>query len=511
MLGVGGATRPPSGTTWALTETRGGCNLPPLAKYKYSCLFQAQCGSAAAGSREHAFQAALGGLRTDTRILCDVCQAFFSHGLDGVLPPALRHFNTLRSVVSRHAGVVRPAPLSDEVTGHQFLLDEGQAIRSAEPVMTELIVDAQGLQEREYKAIGSPKDLAAFNEVAFLERLHATEGKKFKIVGRLPSHEVLIARPLHADTSFGGDETFRAVARIALNYLAAEEPSLARSAGLEPMKRWVRTGNPEGDFVNFADPLADGLLLPNPFEFGHRVALGFCASTQTITARISLFGVHELAVKLGSANCPRSYIAVIDIDPSATRIEDGVDTRRFGAIAELAPMALGTFASDPQAVVERNQRTTASLLDGANARAMTARLESVVGAVNAAKPLLRFQQAAAIQQALSGQLQLAFNILAFVAKKTASMLRAEGHKAPAQFFDFVVAAEDGDVVARTHGVLAAEQVLSAIASSLLEELAKGQVAIELLRDLLEGPRGCRIAYSVLLELCAELGLIPRDG
>jgi hypothetical protein len=453
----------------------------------------------------------LGGLRTDTRILCDICQSFFSNDLDGVLPPELRHFNTLRSVVSRHRGVVHPAPISDQRTGHQFLLDERQAIKSAEPAVTAVTVDALGLQEREYKAIGDPKALAAFDEEAFLQRLNATEGKKFKVVDRLPGREVLIARPLHADTSFGGDKTFRAVARIALNHLAAEEPDLARSVGLEPLKRWVRTGNPEGDFVGFAEPLADDLLLPNPFEFGHRVALGFCAPTHTITARIVLFGVHELAVKLGSANCPQSYIAVIDIDPCATLVGHGLDTRRFGAITELAPSALGLFAGDPAAIVERNRRTTASLLDDANARALTARLEPVVDAVNAAKPLPRFQQAQAIQQALSGQLQVAFNLLAFVATKTARMLRAEGHEAPAQFLDSVVAAEDGDVIATHQGVLAAKQVLSAIASSLLGTLAEGPIDLELLRDLLDGAGGCRIAYKVLLELCAELGFIPQSG
>lgn len=471
---------------------------------KPPCLFHVHCGGIS-GTWEHVFPAALGGLRGDTRILCSVCQPHFGNGLDKVLPRELRHFNTLQGVVSRHRGNVPPALVTDQDTGQRFWLDERQQIVSAEPAMVRSKTDERGLEQRDYKMVGDLKTLAAFDKEAFLKAVSEASGKKFDVIEVQSSRPILMARPLTGDTSFGGEETFRSVARIALNYLAAYDPILARSPGLEPLKQWVREGTPTGDFVHFANPVGDEQLLPNHFEHGHRVALGFCAKTGTISARVTLFGVHELAIKLGAAPCSKSHITVVDIDPKAERPEPGRDTRQFSAVTTLEPAALGAFASDSQAILRRNQEHGAKVVAEANDRAWHARLSPLLKTLNDARGLLRFQQVQVVRRVLEVHEQSAFNLLAHVIKRMGRMLREAGFVQHAAFFESWIDAEDGDVVVGEGGVLLAKTVLTDLGSAFLDEMARGPIAFEVARQLLNGERGCRLAYKVVLEAYESLG------
>ena len=473
---------------------------------KPPCVFHAQCGGTA-GTSEHVFPAGLGGLHENTNILCVDCQPHFGRGLDCVLPPELRHFNTLLGIKSRHRGIVPPSAVTDPATGQRFLMNEHQAIVSAEPALKETSVDDQGLEGRYYSLIGAPAALRKFDEAAFLKRLSEVTGKNFEVVGRDPTQPVLIAPPLNADTSFGGDASFRAVARIALNFLAEYDPALARAPGLEAIKRWIRAGTPpEEQFVEFADPLTEAEMLLNHFELGHRIALGFCAETQTISARLTLFGVHEVAVKFGSAPCARSHIAVIDIDPKARHEAPGVDTRRFCPVSAPAPATLGAFSSDRDAVLERNRKRTAELKAVADDRVLRARFAPLIDRLNQARSLLRFQQVQEIRNIVQDQQQMAFNLLVPAMRTAIEFLERHGYKQHAQFLSATIEAEAGDVVVGKLGTLLAQQVLSAIASDLLDLMAHGPVTPEIALDLFAGARGLRAAFTVVTEACVTIGL-----
>lgn len=473
---------------------------------KPPCVFNAQCGGTA-GTSEHVFPAGLGGIHENTNILCDDCQPQFGDGLDRVLPSELRHFNTLLGIKSRHRGIVPASTVEDSATGQRFLMNEHQAIVSAEPALKETSVDDQGLEGRYYSLVGDPATLRKFDEAAFLKRLNEATGKTFEVVGRDPSKPVLIASPLKADTSFGGDASFRAVARIALNFLAEYDPALARSPGLEAIKRWIRAGTPPDEqFVEFADPMTQAEVLPNHFELGHRVALGFCVETQTISARVTLFGVHEVAIRFGEAPCTRSHIAVIDIDPKARHEAPGVDTRRFCAISAPPPRTLGAFSIDRDAVLERNRKRTAKLQAVANERVLHARFAPLIDRLNNARSLMRFQQAQEIRRIVKGQQQMAFNLLVTAMRTAIDSLQRHGYKQHAQFLSATIEAEAGDVVVGKLGTLLAQQVLSAIASDLLELMAQGPVTDDVALDLFAGARGLRAAFTVVTEACVTMGL-----
>lgn len=473
---------------------------------KPPCVFHAQCGGTA-GTSEHVFPAGLGGWHENTNILCDDCQPHFGDGLDRVLPLELGHFETILGIKSRHSGKVPRSPVTDAATGQRFLMNEHQAIVSAEPVLKETTVDDRGLEGRYYSLIGDPAALRSFDEAAFLKRLNETTGKTFEVVGRDPSKEKLIAPALNADTSFGGDTSFRAVARIALNFLAEYDGALARSLGLEPIKRWIREGAPpEQQFVEFADPLTEDQIAPLHFELGHRVALGFCSATQTISGRVTLFGVHDIAIRFGSAPCARGHIAVIDIDPKARHEAPGTDTRRFCAVPILPPGTLGAFSSDRDAVLERNRRRTAELKAIANERVLRARFAPLVEKLNKARTLLRFQQIQEIRGIIKDQQQMAFNLLLPTVRTAAALAQRHGYLRQAQFLLSTIEAEAGDVVVGKLGTLLAHQVLSAIGSDLLDLMAEGPVTFEVMRDLFEGTRGLRAACTVVTEAGVTIGL-----
>lgn len=472
---------------------------------KPPCLFHAQCGGIS-GTSEHVFPAAIGGLREDTRLLCEDCQSHFGNGLDGVLPRELRPFNTILGIKSRHRNVVRHAPVTDSVTGQQFLLDEELAIVSAQPVLRESSVDDAGLEQRHYTFIGDLGDIRDLDVTGFLERLREATGKAFKVVEPTTSRPVLMARPVSGDTSFGGNETFRAVARIALNFLGAEDPSLARAPGLEPLKRWIRDGEATATFADFADPIDTHLLPQNSFELGHRVALGFCSETQAISARVTLFGVHEIAVKLGAAPCPHSRVVVVDVDPKAQRAAPDLDRRRFVTGPSLVPSALGEFAQKRDAILRRNEKRTNELRAMANERKLDARFAPLVDKLNEARALLRFQQMQEIRRLVSAQQQMAFNLLVPAVRGTAQILERAGYVHHAEQLLTVIESEAGDVIVGKLGEGLAHQVLSAIASDLLNVMAEEPVTLDVAKSLFAGERGLRAAFGVVAEACAMMGL-----
>jgi len=294
------------------------------------CLFHFHCGQTA-GSNEHVFPAALGGRRTDRRLLCEDCQGWTSE-LDEVLPVQLRYLNLHLGVVGDHS--TRPARISIEDDDSGLLLvDEKMNIEARGKSLVAEHMDETGRLVRRYN-FSSKKE-----ERRVLDELRA-QGVTVDVLNRTVTPG-LRTRPLTSNLEFGGTKGMRATARIALNFLATREPEAARATALEPFKRWILSGDPEaGGFVNFAGVLPPPFRAANQFEFGHRVMIGL-DSADGAFARISFFDTFELAIRLGPVATGHRRYYIWDLDPLARRAQPDVDRieRSLDGIVDHSPRA----------------------------------------------------------------------------------------------------------------------------------------------------------------------------
>lgn len=182
------------------------------------CLFHFHCGQST-GSNEHVFPAALGGRRTDSRLICDDCQGWTSE-LDEVLPEQLRYLNLHLGVVGDHR--TRPARISipDGDSGRQFILDEKMNIEARGASLIAERTDETGQTVRRYNFLSKAEERRVLNELR-------AQGLEVQVLNREVT-PILRTRPLTSHLNFGGAQGMRATARIALNFLAIQEPQLGR-------------------------------------------------------------------------------------------------------------------------------------------------------------------------------------------------------------------------------------------------------------------------------------------
>jgi hypothetical protein len=196
-----------------------------------------------------------------------------------------------------------------------------------------------GMVLQRYKFIGKA------HEEATLNRLRA-QGKKLELFDRTVA-PIVLPRALNANSDFGGDDTFRAVARIALNFLGTHDPSLVRTSGFEPLKRWIAGQKPEANVAHFGSDLPADLERPNRFEFGHRVLIGLDPNLGAF-ARVSFFDTYQIAIRMGGTFSGEQQFLCWDIDPLASHQAPGVDVlfERLSGLGHLPPSVLGDFITD---------------------------------------------------------------------------------------------------------------------------------------------------------------------
>jgi hypothetical protein len=161
---------------------------------------------------------------------------------------------------------------------------------------------------------------------AFYDAYRETESGRetFQIKGRaVPAATLSASHPnqrLHVQLNLGGPEGLRAIAYIALTFFAHHFRDHARDRGLDAFKAFL-FGNGENNFVWWEAPPPAGLLPPNPFPFGHIVALITCTESHEATAFVSLFQSLHFGVHLGNVNglTDKSVIVFIDHRPIRRR------------------------------------------------------------------------------------------------------------------------------------------------------------------------------------------------
>jgi hypothetical protein len=430
--------------------------------------------------------ASLGGLRTDRGILCEPCNNGFST-IDAALADSM---GPLGAMIGVHHGRTKAAiatPLEDPETGRTYVLTGGREIGHPEPVILE---DQTVDGVRNLYAVASTQQQAE----EFVRQLKA-EGKRPEV--RFERVPLLFATTPTAPWMFGGPQTYRAIAKAALNVLAHLRPARAREPWLFPLKRFVLDGGDSGPWVAYDFGVEPDSRLPRPsFRFQHRILVGFDAQAGLAYARVSLLGVVELSVVLGSCHVQQSETLVYDVDVVASRAPGDVRTHEIPGVA-LHP---------PREPVENPARfipdRLVAFLNERNAWTWEQDAPGLVVALNDTRGCPEWVRHERIVEALEGQQQRLLNLASWVTRQARSHFVADFGPQGAAVGDAfgVVAKADGGgrtgVTDLTHAV--SEQLRYVMADHLIEILNERPIEADELRCLLEGKDGAVVVAEYLV-------------
>lgn len=443
------------------------------------------CG-ADTGSREHTFPAALGGRRMNKGILCGPCNAKFSP-LDDLLARQLSFLNGVIGVRRDRDDEPRPAEV-DSAEGRLTIDHAGKPAYAAPQVTAEEPLDdgrrkvsVVFANERQVQEWLAKQRAAGLN----VQQLHRSEGQRF------------MADPIPVEWSFGGNEAFREIGRIALNFLAHRWPDVARHAALKPFKDWVE-GHivVEEDAPRFVWYAPDGSFrLPDAtFNFGHQVLLSL--DEQAAYGRVRFFGAFDLFVWFGHISGVPSEVVLFDIDPLAEHPPD--DLRETVRDRALSPNAITPPTLDT---------LNLEVLLGERLRGLLKRVEDhqwangtagLLDSLNATRGLPAHEQGQRVTELLEPYLGHVLALARHVVGEIRRRANDDVTKVLADVMESLLAPDskspDGlSQIARTSLGLG----LAALADAVVKEVAAAPLTDERLRLLLAGGPGAHAVGSIL--------------
>jgi len=437
------------------------------------------------GSGEHTVAASVGGLRTDKGIQCGTCNRGFSP-IDESLSSDLRLLNAQIGVQNSRTKKLVEAIVTEPQTGRTYILSDGGELRHPEAVV---LRDVTVGDVRTVEAVASNQKQAD----DFVHRMKL-QGKPTKTYRTRAPH-LLVEQP-QAFAGFSGPPSFRAVAKTVLNLLAQWRPAAARHCGLKPLKDFVRFGT-DNAFAHFeydADP--DKRLPPDSFDFQHRFLIAFDARKKVAYAKVSLFGVYEICIRLGNGDWGRSETYVYDMDVLAVRSPGDIKTHEFDG----ALFPPGTKTNDPRpAFQQRVDRFLAKFVD----KQWTEEAPSLAERLDAIRSAPAVDRHDLIVTVLEGQRQRLLDLAnTFITRLAAHLKKTLGDEGEAvgELLQLLVS---GDTTTQT-GVselsfVNAEMLRNVMADAILPIVNSGPVDKSTLRNLLEGQPGIVVVGSYLTE------------
>lgn len=445
------------------------------------------------GSREHIFPAALGGRRKNKGILCKRCNGGFSD-LDRKLAAQLQHLRGLLGVRPDHKDCAVPAEVPHE--GGTLLIDALGAPSYKEP---RTLAD-EPLEN------GNRRVLTAFANERQVAEWRAEQRKKgltikdesMKRVGRF------MTEPIAVEWGFGGEETFREAARIALNFLAHKFPAEARDARLRPLKDYIqgtRVLQP-GD-VRPVWHHRDQVGVPaSNVELGHQVFIRLDRELGTGYAVLRFFEAVELVVDLGPLTPAETCAVLFNIDPHAEHepkdlyevacrpgdFPESVTTLKVGEEP-------GARMGDPQQLAR-----TLNAIGERQSRLRLARLVAELARVRATDST-RWRDA--VHEALGEHEGPIYRLVEFAAKGLSRRFGENPELTGYGIEECLAALVEPDprdptgitLLARAMVHLAREELADAIAT----ELERGPITLDRAMLLLEGGSGVAIVGKAMME------------
>jgi hypothetical protein len=270
---------------------------------RFACLYG--CGQPA-GSREHLFPAAAGGLREDRRISCERCNNELTV-LDAEIANAFASFNSLLGVRNRERRQVSTPAVEKRFRRRLRFLGKDDNVRILTPEIHEVEVESG---ETVLQISGDDETIRRAQEYARTNGIRLYEARRPHLFVEL-SYEIRLSSALLR----------RAIGRLALHYLATVAPDDARSEGVAALRAFVRRGaRSEGTDPVWLDHDTNTFgSVPQSHRFGHRVAITFSKSEQRILGHVSFYGCFCYGVDLGPAVVVEDRSHVWDIDPLAEK------------------------------------------------------------------------------------------------------------------------------------------------------------------------------------------------
>jgi hypothetical protein len=437
--------------------------------------------AAPTGSREHPFPAALGGRRVNKGILCHDCNQGFSV-LDAALVAQLDVFNGLLGVRSDHRDDPKPATVTDPRSGTTYRVGA-----SGRPEL-----HAPQVLDGDPSGVGKVSMLFTSEEqVQEWLRAQRAKGLHPKMIAR-SEYQGLRVDPFEVEWTFGGDEAFREVGRIVVNFLAHYFPDLARQEGVALIKQFV-LGRGGDHLVEYDMASAQRGLEAPARTFSHRVVLTIDRERRWAIGRLSLFSRYHFSVVLGQVDAEKSETIVVDLDPLAEHApHDIIVDRRDGVCVELT--------SPTGATADLMGAATRDLLSAIERRNWVPFADGVLGRLASARALHGEQRADAVADALTSSRQVLVNVLTHIVNGGAARLRAE--KVPEDFVATWTALaspsnKPGGVTALTNAVV--EQLRWRFARHIAEHLDDVHDAAAL-HEVLRGGTAIRLGAEVIHEL-----------
>ena len=445
------------------------------------------------GSREHIFPAVLGGRRTNKGIYCGAHNQQFGP-LAKILADQIRAINALLGVQPDHADNPTHLIAKNPVDGQDYAVT-GQKIENVQPHILEDVILPDG----------SRGVTAAFSSEQQLQNWLAAQrasGAQVCVAGPRKEGFTVFAEPYSVHLVLGGPDGLRAIAYVALTFLAHHFPDIARQDGLSAFTECVlgTTDEPPPIWWDF-DP-AIGDLPAQQFRFGHRIVIGLSASRQEAYARVSFFSTLNFSAILGSVKVEQDKTVIIDIDPLAKRPPHDIHETTSGAalagVTRPASLTAGLANDIQQGGTEARFWT---LLDAIFTWQLDQTAEELLPQINAARLLDAPERPLRIRKILDGQRQRVFNLILHVVKEFKTQLLADPKfAAVAPSLDAIIAGDPNSstgVTQRAFSVL--ELGLEAITAHICQQLNARDMDLPQLRSLLGEGRGAAIAAQPILD------------
>lgn len=428
-------------------------------------------------------------------ILCETCNGKFSP-LDALLSRQLEFINGVIGVRPDRADVPRPARV--ESADGPLTIDHTGKPSFAAPRLTgdEPLPDGRRRVSIECANERQVQEWIAQQKAAGLQvkQERRGEGQRF------------LTDAIPVQWSFGGNDAFREIGRIALNFLAHRWPDVARMDFLKPFKEWVEgtrlleDGEPR--FVWYA-PANAFAVQESPFTFGHQVLLALEPSGAF--GRVRFFSTFDLFVWFGQSPGVPSEAVIFDIDPLAEHPPH--DLRETGVDRAVLPMGFTPPTTDTRNLEQLLRTRFRALLSRVEDHHWVTSTRGLLESLNATRMLSAHERGERVTELLEPHLGRVLLLARYVAEEVRRRAHDDVTRVLADAMEFILAPDpkspDGlSTIARASLGLA----LAALVDVVVKDLNAGPLTDERLRLLLAGGPGAHAVGSILTQrVIAGLG------
>ncbi len=435
------------------------------------------CGEPA-GSREHVFPASLGGRRTNKGIYCHDHNNGYAD-LAGELSEQLRAINALLGVRGDHADEPHALTIQDEASGQAISLSAGKSEFANPAIKFEA---SEGI-ERFTGRFSSEQQLQEWLDARRAEGLDIKLGSRGSLQEYHPTRGGI-------QLKFGGPNGLRAIAYVALTFLAHNFPEFARSPEISDFKEYT-LGKLEKTCVwwDFEFPTT---LPANAFEFGHRILVGLDPASRVAFARVSLFSALHFAVLFGPYVGAEAQTVMTDIDPLAEHPpNDIVETRESTAVAVVSAPAKATKSLSSAIANGRSHAMLSGLMKSISNRDLARSATAILEKLTKAGQMDEVGRATHFEQVVRSESQRVLNLMRHVVDE---MKKNPGALSLAPSFEPLVAADpNADNGLTSEATLALRRAEAALALAMLDDFGKGRLNLDRLSMLIGGGPGAAIA------------------